>query len=402
LRFIAALWLGLWKRIRQWTRRLQLPRLPTALISGGLSFVITVLRSLWNAACGWLRALRLPDPSIVTESPAWKALFGPLPPLFRDCGRTAQETGPAGYDTDADYEPLHLQVTTPVFTDETSPDVLTPGRFRVLLEQIPTVRTIAFTGPPDPLQNPYLADLITVAYRFNGVESTVYTDGELLEPWIDRLLESPLTCLALGIIAHRPSHYARLTGRPLTDFIGARDTAARLIARKREWNAALTVDLCMTVDLHNFRDMPDMLAFAESLGADGVRFENYLSPDPEQRSDRTLYTHQASVMKFLRWMESTVLPVTRLYVTLPVPLDADMSGHRHCREPFTTVAVESDLSVSGCSRRVPWPGPRGKIWDPDFWNNDMYHWLRSIHSTRNHGIPLPPLCRACPNNMPSR
>lgn len=354
-------------------------------------------RSLRNTVCSRTCSFRLPDFVTETAQSLWKA----RPRLWEPPSRNARQTARQVNSVNDEYEPLHLQITTPVFSDENLSSALTPGNFRALLEQIPTVRTIAFTGLPDPLQNPHLTELIAIAYRFNQTESTVYTDGLLLEPWIDPLLESPLTCLALGIIAHRPSHYARLTGRPLTDFIRIRDIALRLIARKRKREAPLTVDLCMTVDLHNFRDMPDMLAFAESLGVDGVRFENYLSPEPGKKSDRTLYTHQTSVMKFLHWMEHTVLPVTRIYVTLPVPLDADMSGHRHCREPFTLVAVESDLSVSGCSRHMPYPGPHGKIWDADFWNNDTYRWLRHIHGTRHHGASLPAPCRMCPNNMPS-
>lgn len=276
--------------------------------------------------------------------------------------------------------------------------------FRFLMDQVPAVRTIEFSGKRnDPLENPDLAKMVDYANRFNGAESTIYTDGLLLGPYIDELLKCRLHTLVVRLHSHRPSLYALLTNQPLQQFVQIRDNVARLLKRKQELKSTLEIEFLMTVDIHNYRQIPEMIQFAESMGVDGIRFENYLSPEVGQQSDRTLYRHQPNVVKFLEGLKRNGLRGTRLMVTLPVPLDLDMSAHRNCREAYGTVSVDAEFNVSGCSRQLlPLPAI-SKIWDEDFFNNDMYKWLRSIHGTINAGgsqaeVPAP--CRGCPRNMP--
>lgn len=322
------------------------------------------------------------------------------------------------------YEPIHLQVTTATCStpslfdrqqDKTENDrtehMLNAENFRFLLEQLPAIRTIAFSGQSDPLRNEHVMDMVDLAYRFNHADSTIYTDGKQIDRWIDRMLASPLACLTVKLHSHKPSHYSRMTGHPPNDFVTIRDNLLKLVARKRQLESSLIIDLGMTVDLHNFHDIPEMIAFAESLGVDGVNFENYLSLNPEQKSDRTLYTQQAAVVKFFKHLEETILPKSKLLVSLPTLLDVDMSQHRHCRDPFTTVAVDADFTIMGCSRHLAYPGSNDKVWDSDFWNNTTYQWLRSIHTPQQiakqtvedaKATAVPALCQYCPLNMPRK
>lgn len=277
--------------------------------------------------------------------------------------------------------------------------------FRFLMDQVPAVRTIEFSGKDrDPLENPDLPKMVDYAGRFNGAESTVYTDGLLLGRYTDDLLKCRLHTLVIRMHSHRPSLYALMTNQPLQQFVQIRDNVERLLARKRELKSLLEIELLMTVDIHNYREIPEMIRFCESLGVDGIRFENYLSPEPGKPSDRTLYRHQPNVMKFLDGLKRNELKSTRLMVALPVPLDLDMSAHRNCREAYGTVSVDAEFNVSGCSRQLlPLPAI-SKIWDEDFFNGAIYKWLRSIHGTVNteggqSEVPEP--CRSCPRNMPS-
>jgi hypothetical protein len=318
------------------------------------------------------------------------------------------------------YEPIHLHVSMQsapasvagIEAREGEPgtiqvlnQTLTPEHFRFLLEQIPAIRTLSFSGPPDPFQNPHLMQLVGMAYKFNQAESTIFTDGQRLQRWIDPILQSPLAYLVVKLEAHKPSEYWRLSGRPPAEFVQAQEQLKALLERRKLSKSSLVIDICLTVDIHNFRNMPQMLAYAQELGVDGVRFENYLSSG--QGSDRTLYRQQKAVSKFMKQMQTEKLLVSPLHVSLPPLLDMDMSQHRHCREGYTTVSVDVDFNLSPCSRHLATPVNPGKIWDSDFWNNDMYQWLRSIHGTYPGDLapsatqpPVPDLCRHCPMNMP--
>lgn len=324
-------------------------------------------------------------------------------------------------DDSLDYEPIHLHVTPAEIQPGgsvwmqpasnlqaghgvVSKNELKPENFRFLLEQVPAVRTIEFSGQVDPFHCPYLLQLVEVAYKFNGAESTIYTDGTLLADAIESLVKSHVHTLVIRIHGHKPSQYARLTELPPSRFLQIHNNIVNLLQRRQQTKGALEIELCMTVDLHNFRDMPEMIQYAQELGVDGLRFENYLSGNPIRKSDRTLYTDQPPVMKFLQWMKSSMLPVTKFPIFLPTVLEKDMSNCRNCLDPFTTVSVDADFNISGCSRRLLYHGKSSKIWDSDFWNNDMYQWLRSIHgsiqgSPAIERVEVPVECQYCPRNI---
>lgn len=311
-----------------------------------------------------------------------------------------------------DYEPIHLHITP----GEVHPMAAMQGKasfdrkldletFRFVLEQVPAVRTIEFSGRAEPFRNEHLLNCVDYAFKFNGAESTVYTDGFLLPQHIDAILQSSLHCLVVRIHAHRPSAYAQMTGKNPNNFVTLRDNVAQLMRRKREIGGHVEVDLVMTVDRHNFTEMADMIRFAEEMGVDGLRFENYANPNmPGMRSDRSLYTSQRPVLKYFEDLKRHVFPRSKLVITLPTLLDDDMSSHRNCLDPFTTVSIDADFNVSGCSRQLLYHGKMAKIWDETFWNDGLYKWLRAIHGSRRNGcgesgnVPLP--CQNCPRNMP--
>ncbi len=340
------------------------------------------------------------------------ALWHKLPRLLNLSAYEAQ----AGERTPTvDYEPIHLHITP----GEVHPVAALQSRngaggnrkldletFRFIMEQVPTVRTVEFSGRTDPFRNEHLLKLVDYAYKFNGAECTVITEGFLLPRFTEAILSSALHSLVIRIHAHRPSAYAQMTGLNPSYFVTLRDNVIGLIQRKRELGGKVEVDLAITVDRHNYTEMAAMIAFAEGLGVDGVRFENYFNPNtPGVRSDRSLYTDQKPVLKYFEELRQTVTRQTRLAITLPRLLDPDMRQHRHCLDPFTTVSVDADCNVSGCPRQLLTRGRMAKIWDETFWNDSLYQWLRSVHGSRGKAsscgsddVPLP--CQNCPRNMP--
>lgn len=329
-----------------------------------------------------------------------------------------------------DYEPIHLHVNpvethllptsvTPTgpehFSKTFAPDLyslpqahtqqpLILDNFHFLLEQVPAVRSIEFSGKDrDPLENPDLLKMVDYAVKFNGADCTIYTDGLSLESWADDILKSRLHTLVIRLYAHRPSLYTLMSHQPLNRFVEIKRGLEHLIQRKQLLKSKVEIELCMTIDIHNFREMPEMIQFAEALGVNGLRFENYLSPSGNARTDRTLYTSQKPVMRYLKELKQTVVQSSRLLISLPIPLAPDMSNNRYCVEPYSTVSVDAEFNISGCSRQLIQHQQGGKIWDPDFFNNDMYKWLRGIYgadSRQGGQIEVPVPCRSCPRNMP--
>ncbi len=286
----------------------------------------------------------------------------------------------------------------------TQPQRLALESFRFLMDQVPAIRTIEFSGRNrDPLENRDLVKMVDYAHKFNGAEITLVTDGLLLQPYTEDLLKSRLHTLVIRFQAHRPSAYAAMSGQPLSGFVKILENTEHLLKRKQALKSTLEVELIMMVDIHHYRQIPEMIRFAEALGVDGIRFENYVSPDPAKKSDKTLYSHQAKVQQYLDDLKNTVIKSSRLLVTLPVLMDMDMSAHRHCLEAYGTVSVDAEFNVSGCSRQLMLPEKNGKIWEEDFFNNAMYQWLRSIHNAKQEpcNIPVPLACQACPRNMPA-
>jgi hypothetical protein len=320
--------------------------------------------------------------------------------------------------TSANHQPIGLPVNTDGASNAVSenekmlntshvPQRMALESFRFLMDQVPAIRTIEFSSKDhhDPLESKDLVKMVDYANKFNGTESTIYTNGLLLKPFTDELLKSRLHALVIRIHAHRPSLYTLLSGQPLTQFVIILDNLRYLLQRKHELKSLLEIELCMMVDIHHYKQIPEMIRFAEELGVDGIRFENYLTPNSNQKSDRTLFSHQTNVKQFLTELQNTILKTSRLLVTLPVLLDMDMSEHRHCLEAYGTVSVDAEFNVSGCSRQLLIPEQASKIWEEDFFNNSMYQWLRSIHNvqsppsnnTSKAEVPLP--CQNCPRNM---
>lgn len=327
----------------------------------------------------------------------------------------AEQGQPTGEELD--YEPIHLHITPsevhPIIaaitekTNHLNPQApkalnqeLELENFRFLMEQVPAVRTIEFSGRQDPFRNADLIAMVNYAHKYNGAESTVFTDGFLLNIFADQILKSSLRSLVVRLYEAKPSQYSRMSGFSPSRFVNIRDNLARLVQRKKALGSQVEIEVSFCIDIHNFREMPAMLKLAEELGVDGVRFENFLSPDPSVRSDRTLVSDMAPVVKYLKEFAEGPGAASPIAVVLPTLLEPDMSSNRNCLDPFTTVTVDTQLNISGCSRLLLYRGKMGKIWDQDFWNNDMYKWLRGVHSkSQSQTADVPRPCQNCPRNL---
>ena len=276
--------------------------------------------------------------------------------------------------------------------------------FRFLLDQLPSILCIEFSGKAhDPFEHPDLLQMVDYAFHYNGAESLIHTDGLRLDEFTDAILKSKLRTLVINLIAHRPSSYGLLSGQPFALFVTILENVKVLLHRRRSCRSKLSVELRMTIDLHNYHEIPAMIYFAKDLGVNALHLDNYLPRDITMKSDRSLYRHQPDMVKYFREIEQVYSSESGFKVYLPKLLEPDMSNYRHCRDAYNTVSVDSEFNVSACSQHQLLYGSLGKIWDEDFFNNPMYQWLRAVFSSNTDPAfapEVPLACQVCPRNTP--
>ncbi len=309
------------------------------------------------------------------------------------------------------YEPLHLHIFYP--PDEMTPQTMWMGQtpppghgkflpakpldadtFQFVLKQMPTLRTLEFSGWGEPLRHHGIIDRVNEAWLFNKTESTIHTHGRFSTDIYRGLLTSHLKKLVINTVAHKPSAYAAITGQSASRFVDMeRSLQQFLLVRSHYPDSGVFIELSMTVDVTTLHQVPEMIRYAESLGVDGVRFENYIG-DPADPTLRTLYREYAKARHFIDTLKEKDYSIQ---VTMPVLLDQDMSRHRNCGDPHTTVSLNGDLQVSPCSRHLIFSELINNIWDKDFWNSAPYQWLRVLHGSSME--PVPRFCQRCPMNV---
>jgi len=275
--------------------------------------------------------------------------------------------------------------------------------FKMTLEQMPGIRTIEFTGRGEPLLNPDLFAMIRYAHQKIGAECIVQTQGHLLDESFNALQRTPLKRLVVQLYGHKPSTYHQMCGLDAKNFLSIVNQVRRLVMRNKN---QFEIWVSFIVDLHTFKNTPEILSFANQLGVDGVIIENFLSSDSDIASPRSLYTDQQPVVELLQHIHDTAAQYPNMQIVLPTLLDRDMRQHRNCRDAFTTVTIDGNCTAYPCSRQSILSSDAPKIWDLDFWNHRVYRNLRATHGSANPlllaqreatGVPLP--CRHCPHNM---
>ncbi len=267
--------------------------------------------------------------------------------------------------------------------------------FKFILSQVPAIQTIEFSGWGEPFNNPDIFKMIHYARQSRNIDCHVISHGDFNNHLLKSLFTSGLSHLTINSIAHKPSAFSATTKRNPAEFMTIEKTIEQLLLVRQHYpGSQLFVEIAMVVDLMSLGQIPDMITYAEKLGVDAIRFENYLGNNPEEQSLQTVISSYKKAERFLKQIEAQPYSVQ---VTLPALLDPDMTEHRFCEDPHTTVSIDEALYISPCSRHLVFNELTHNIWDQDFWNNDQYQWLRSRHNAG--GDTVPKACQFCPKNL---
>ncbi len=323
-----------------------------------------------------------------------------------------------------DYDPVRLHILTsrrwmPERPGQTSlaqmihqakkqnQDPLSLETFKFILEQVPSVKSIEFSGEEDPLNLPELFAMLKHAQEFLGAETRLITNGIAMSLYVEQLVASPLSEITVTLDAHRPSSFRLVTGRDSKLFPMVRNAIQKLVALRNREGSQLKVGVRLMVDRQSVSALPEMITFAaEELDVDFLTIQNAGGVFPEQLVGKTIFQTQSNLVQIIeKTQEEAKKAYPKLKIEWPVippSVEQQKNASGSCREPYKTVTVDQDCNVSPCSRLMYAGGGSAKIWDYNFWNNEKYQWLRSVHMTQEADSgkcqPLPLLCQFCPKN----
>jgi MoaA/NifB/PqqE/SkfB family radical SAM enzyme len=268
--------------------------------------------------------------------------------------------------------------------------IMTLETYQFILEKIPdTLTDITFTGWGEPFLNPDLFEMIRLTHdTLPEARTTVITNGLMLTDRLPELLTAPPTRLIVSINGHSPESFQTMTGQDPGLFNTLIGQVTDLLAHRPP---GLSIWVSSLVAVDTVPDLPKLIDWAHRLGVDGLQLQNYLSPDPQQPSPRSLTEREAGLLGYLKAQQHP------LPVTFPVLLSAKTPTNRLCSAPYTTLGVDADCNVTGCPMQWIADGKMGKIWDNDYWENDRLEWLRSVFQPKSQQeIPRP--CQHCTYN----
>lgn len=128
--------------------------------------------------------------------------------------------------------------------------------------------TIGFTGGEPFLKADEIIALATECKKI-GMNASVNTNGTLVSPHIERLVETALSYIAISIDSHIETIHDSLRGINGT-FQKANQTIKKLLEMR---NPELTVSLQSILGNWNIDSIEDFLNYADILGVDGVEFQ---------------------------------------------------------------------------------------------------------------------------------
>jgi MoaA/NifB/PqqE/SkfB family radical SAM enzyme len=152
--------------------------------------------------------------------------------------------------------------------------VMTQQDFEKIVELIPKyVKQIDFSHRGDPTMNPGFPEMVNYAQK-KGFVTDLYTNGLILDRYIERLVECGLTTLRVDLDGARKESYEKY--RIGSNFQKVKDNVQKLVkARSRsKKKCPEKIYLISVVSSFNEDEIQEMQDMARALGVDGIMFKS--------------------------------------------------------------------------------------------------------------------------------
>jgi hypothetical protein len=312
---------------------------------------------------------------------------------------------------------------------DTQPDKWNIETLRHLMAQLPTLKHVVFHGPRNPYESLNdLPGILACLHGSYGIKTTVHIHPMDLAASTDQILQGALDELIVDMGAYMPSQYARIHGRPASEFMHAQDTLYAFMTTLLHHPPArhhLHVWANMVLTSATINGLSALLREAERWGVHGVALNNgslMNGPLKTSQPDDDLLGYnliQESDTAFRDMMATFDPQAYRVAIRLPGLHGADALGYAHtqgrCIAAFESVALNGGFHTSPCPRWIPALQNGTRVWQGDFWNGKHFQLARLLHgrslrahleseATGNSALPelptaaLPQACQTCPMN----
>jgi hypothetical protein len=201
----------------------------------------------------------------------------------------------------------------------------------------------------------------------------------------------------VSIISHNSDEYFRMTGMDPKNFDKICENVIDLINKRNDYGSSLKITSCFILDKVNYKELINMINFADKLGTDRIAFFHFL-PTPIKgfsAEERCLYDNDKLILETFKKIDT--LPKNLKHkISLPPLLDDTMVKNRYCSTWFYNLSVDGDENIGGCSCQLI-DLNSGKFFESnDPFNNQYFQEMRRIFLSLNSNLLEP--CTWCYNN----
>lgn len=296
--------------------------------------------------------------------------FGRLSALLQSGGLLSPVVGPGPVELIAyltDRCQLACDFCKRQVGDVTPAGDLSPAVLEQALTLFPTVRSVCLAGFGEPLLSPNFISVCDLLRR-RGLMFSLITNGVELGAMLGRLSAVQFMYVSVSLNAATAEEYKSITGTDhFSKVLSGVRQAVRCIKNMR---------LSFVVGTHNYRNVPDYIKLAESLG---VRYIDFVNVLPHSSSESDSYFDSRVITdtdtEILAFLHSARLE-TSSTITLPVPISA-VCSRSECASAARVIGLDAGGFVSGCRRVMPPSAAFGNISQgASVWNSPEFARLR--------------------------
>ena len=270
--------------------------------------------------------------------------------------------------------------------------ILKWDQFLAILDGLPGLRAVEFTGEGEPLVNKRIVDMLGECKR-RGLWVHLTTNGSLLHPELaERIVHLGVDSFAISLESLKPERFVRLRpGGNLHAVLNALRTMHRM---RRDRGSALQLRLWVTLLKETLDELDDIAALAQELEIDFVEFQS-LNPMPAYT--RFYDAHLRSNMLTVGELQAA-LGAKALSPAIREPLESlvRVYGGRRCDIFMSAAMIYWQGETTPCRLlKVPQHPSVGNMIDGQYseiWQNQSF---KRFRFALQHGIVLRS-CQDCP------
>lgn len=264
--------------------------------------------------------------------------------------------------------------------------------FKKILDRFDRSTNVSLAGVGEPLLNNNFFKMVNYAHLNNKLVSTI-TNGTVLRGKLDMLIDSPLDQISISLNAYNSHDYANIMGCKPKLFDIVVENISNLVRIKKIAKKNITLRVSYICTKLNYKNIPNMIEFASSIGIDEIDFLNLIPTGCHRfTKNECLYDNDLDVIDLIKGLPSYN---ANLKINKP-KLIKRIIKKRSCRWYFENLSVDANGNVGSCGAII---APRSSFGnalnDVDVWNNNHFVNMRKMFLDKS--CPLKGCCKYCVN-----